>query len=232
MAVNTIQPIEYTLTRTSRKNINITIKNDGVIHVSAPKRVALADINKVILSKRDWILNAQKNIKSKKIIKTTVTLRNNATIYLRGEACKLVIVPCMKNYVAINGNTIVFYIKEEYANDQKYKSNFFNKSLKNELIKDINKLSNKYLKALNLSINTVELRSMKSRWGTCIPSKKKILFNSNLIHCPQKSVEYVVLHEIAHLVHPNHSKKFYDLIESQMPDWKERKDLLQEYIIQ
>lgn len=231
MAINTMQPIEYTLTRTSRKNVNITIKNDGVIYVSAPKRVALADINKIILSKREWILNAQKNIKAKKIIKNDILLKNNSSIYLYGTARKLLIVPCMKNFVAINGNTIVFYVKEEYSNDQKYKSSFFNKSLKNELLKDINKFANKYLKLLNLSLNTLELRSMKTRWGTCIPAKKKILFNSKLIHCPYESIEYVVLHEIAHLIHPNHSKAFYNLIEKYMPDWKERKDLLQDYLI-
>ncbi|MBQ8299465.1 MAG: M48 family metallopeptidase [Clostridia bacterium] len=231
MANNTMQPIEYTLTRTSRKNVNITVKNDGVIHVSAPKRVALADINKIVLSKREWILNAQKNIKSKKIIKNDVLLRNNASVYLYGTARKLLIVPCMKNFVAINGNTIVFYVKEEYSNDQKYKSSFFNKSLKIELMKDINKFANKYLKLLNLSLNEIELRAMKTRWGTCIPAKKKILFNSKLVHCPYEAIEYVVLHEIAHLVHPNHSKAFYALIEQYMPDWKERKNLLQDYLI-
>lgn len=231
MANNTMQPIEYTLTRTSRKNVNITVKNDGVIHVSAPKRVALADINKIVLSKREWILNAQKNIKSKKIIKNDVILRNNTSIYLYGTARKLLVVPCMKNYVAINGNTIVFYVKEEYSNDQKYKNSFFNKSLKNELLRDINKFASKYLKLLGLSLNEIELRSMKTRWGTCIPAKKKILFNSKLVHCPYEAIEYVVLHEIAHLVHPNHSKAFYSVIEKYMPDWKERKILLQDYII-
>lgn len=231
MANNTMQPIEYTLTRTSRKNVNITVKNDGGIHVSAPKRVALADINKIVLSKREWILNAQKNIKSKKVIKNDILLRNNATVYLYGTARKLLIVPCMKNFVAINGNTIVFYVKEEYSNDQKYKSSFFNKSLKNELLKDINKFANKYLKMLGLSLNEIELRSMKTRWGTCIPAKKKILFNSKLVHCPYEAIEYVVLHEIAHLIHPNHSKAFYNVIEKYMPDWKERKNLLQDYLI-
>ncbi len=231
MANNTMQPIEYTLTRTSRKNVNITVKNDGGIHVSAPKRVALADINKIVLSKREWILNAQKNIKSKKVIKNDILLRNNATVYLYGTARKLLIVPCMKNFVAINGNTIVFYVKEEYSNDQKYKSSFFNKSLKNELLKDINKFANKYLKMLGLSLNEIELRSMKTRWGTCIPAKKKILFNSKLVHCPYEAIEYVVLHEIAHLIHPNHSKDFYNVIEKYMPDWKERKNLLQDYLI-
>ena len=55
MATNKNDTIEYNLTRTSRKHVNITVKNDGIIYVSAPKRVALADINKIVLSKKEWI---------------------------------------------------------------------------------------------------------------------------------------------------------------------------------
>ena len=220
MAVNKDGTIEYNLTRTSRKNVNITVKNDGVIYVSAPKRVALADINKIVLSKRDWILNAQKNVKARKVIKNEIILRNNSTVRLYGTTRKILLVPCMKNFVALNDETIIFYVKEEYADNQNYKNNIFNKFLKEELQKTINKFAFKYLKTLNLSLNTIELRAMKSRWGTCIPAKKKILFNSKLVHCPIEAIEYVVLHEIVHLIHPNHSKAFYDTVEAYMPDWK------------
>lgn len=226
------QPIEYNLTRTANKNVNITVKNDGIIYVSAPKRLALADINKIVLAKKEWIIKAQRNIKSKKVIKDTPLIRNNSIVYLYGIPRKLLLVPCKKNFVALNENVIIFYIKEEYFNIQKYKSDFLNQSLKIELSKTINKYMNKYLKKLNLQISNMELRSMKIRWGTCIPSKKKILFNTKLVHCPVEAIEYVVLHEIAHLVKPNHSKSFYELIEKYMPDWKERKDLLQNYLIQ
>lgn len=232
MAIDKNGTIEYNLTRTSRKNVNITVKNDGIIYVSAPKRVALADINKIVLSKRDWILNAQKNVKARKVIKNDIILKNNSSVRLYGTNRKILLVPCMKNYVALNDDTIIFYVKEDYADNQKYKNNIFNKFLKEELEKTVNKLAFKYLKMLNLSLDTIEFRAMKSRWGTCIPTKKKILFNSKLIHCPIEAIEYVVLHEIVHLVHPNHSNAFYTTVGVYMPDWKERKKILQDYLIQ
>lgn len=232
MAIDKNGTIEYNLTRTSRKNVNITVKNDGIIYVSAPKRVALADINKIVLSKRDWILNAQKNVKARKVIKNDMILKNNSSVRLYGTNRKILLVPCMKNYVALNDDTIIFYVKEDYADNQKYKNNIFNKFLKEELEKTVNKLAFKYLKMLNLSLDTIEFRAMKSRWGTCIPTKKKILFNSKLIHCPIEAIEYVVLHEIVHLIHPNHSNAFYTTVGVYMPDWKERKKILQDYLIQ
>lgn len=232
MAIDKNGTIEYNLTRTSRKNVNITVKNDGVIYVSAPKRVALADINKIVLSKRDWILNAQKNVKARKVIKNDISLRNNSNVRLYGTNRKILLVPCMKNYVALNDETIIFYVKEDYADNQNYKNNIFNKFLKEELQKTVDKFAFKYLKMLNLSLDSIEFRAMKSRWGTCIPTKKKILFNSKLVHCPIEAIEYVVLHEIVHLIHPNHSKAFYNTVEAYMPDWKDRKKILQDYLIQ
>ena len=67
---------------------------------------------------------------------------------------------------------------------------------------------------------------MKSRWGSCIPSRNKVIFNLNLIKTPMCCIEYVVLHELSHLKYQNHSKNFYNFISIFMPDWKERKKIL------
>lgn len=231
MAVQKNDSIEYNLTRNSRKNINITVKNDGYVYVSAPKKVALSDINKVVLSKSKWILDAQKNIKSKKIIKKEILIRNNCNMYIYGNLVKLKILASDKNILVLKENELLFLVKEEYIEDSRYKNEIFNKLLKLELRNTINKFMKKYLTLLSLEVSTVEIRAMRSRWGTCIPAKKKILFNSNLIHCPKEAIEYVVLHEIAHLIHPNHSKAFYETVASHMKNWQENKMMLQEFVI-
>ena len=69
----------------------------------------------------------------------------------------------------------------------------------------------------------LKIRYMTARWGSCQPQKGIITLNSQLIEKPRRCMEYVVLHEFAHFIHPNHSKDFYTLVESLMPDWKERK---------
>jgi hypothetical protein len=69
---------------------------------------------------------------------------------------------------------------------------------------------------------------MKSRWGSCLPSNNKVIFNLSLIKTPICCIEYVVLHELAHFKHQNHSKNFYNFITIFMPDWKERKKILDE----
>ena len=68
---------------------------------------------------------------------------------------------------------------------------------------------------------------MISTWGTCQAQQKVITLNSKLIEKPKSCIEYVVLHEFAHFIHPNHSKEFYGFITMLMPDWKEHKYLLE-----
>ena len=76
----------------------------------------------------------------------------------------------------------------------------------------------------------LQIRRMTSRWGSCIPSKGKITLNSRLIEAPGEAVDYVVLHELAHMKYPHHQKSFYDFIARFMPDWKERRDMLKKIL--
>ena len=70
------------------------------------------------------------------------------------------------------------------------------------------------------------VRAMTSRWGSCQPQTGKITLNSKLIFYPKEAIEYVVVHEFAHFAHPDHSKAFWALVAEIMPDYKERKKLL------
>ena len=72
-----------------------------------------------------------------------------------------------------------------------------------------------------ISEPTLKIRKMTSRWGSCTPKKNQITLNSQLIHYNERFIDYVVIHEYAHLIQPNHSKAFYAIIEKYMPDYKE-----------
>ena len=72
---------------------------------------------------------------------------------------------------------------------------------------------------------TISVRTMSSRWGSCRPQKQAITLNLRLMEYPVACTEFVVMHELVHLVHPNHSAQFYGLLSSVMPDWRERKRL-------
>ncbi|MDD4828042.1 MAG: SprT-like domain-containing protein [Bacteroidales bacterium] len=75
------------------------------------------------------------------------------------------------------------------------------------------------------------LRDMNSRWGSCSMTTRRITLNLKLFHKPDECVEYVIVHELCHLLYPNHGKKFYELLSSELPDWKLKKKLLNNKII-
>lgn len=88
-----------------------------------------------------------------------------------------------------------------------------------------NKTCKHYATLMGLAYNKITITSAKRRFGSC-SSKRGICFSYLLMLYPEKAREYVVVHELAHLIEMNHSKNFYQIVERFMPDWKERKKLL------
>ena len=78
----------------------------------------------------------------------------------------------------------------------------------------------------NVKPSGIYIQSMPTRWGSCTP-KGKIILNPELILAPKPCIEYVILHELCHLVYPNHSQKFIDLQTKEMPDWRKWKEKLE-----
>lgn len=90
------------------------------------------------------------------------------------------------------------------------------------------KISNyikKYEVLTGLKVNRFTLRNMKTLWGSCSYKKNTIRFNKKLIKKPDGFIEYIVLHEMCHIVVPNHSKSFYSMVEKYMSDYKEKRKL-------
>ena len=86
-------------------------------------------------------------------------------------------------------------------------------------------LTSRYAELMNVSYKSVKITSAQKRFGSC-SGKNNICFSYILMQYPIEAVEYVVVHELAHTVHHNHSREFYSLIERYLPDYKQRERLL------
>ena len=76
-------------------------------------------------------------------------------------------------------------------------------------------------KITNIEYNSVKVRDAKTKYGSCIPTKKAIHFTSRLIMLPKEAIDAVIVHELCHIIHPNHSKQFYELVEKYIPNYKQ-----------
>ena len=88
------------------------------------------------------------------------------------------------------------------------------------LISKIDEYVKKYEILLNVSVSKYSLRKMRTLWGSCSTKTRNIRFNEKLYYKNDKFIEYIVLHELTHIIVPNHSKSFYDIIKRYMPDYK------------
>ncbi len=96
---------------------------------------------------------------------------------------------------------------------------------KNKAIEIIPPLVSLWSKKMSLYPTHIGFRKNKSRWGSC-SSKDRITFNTQLIKTPIEFIEYVVVHELAHIEHKNHSKSFWNLVKEYLPDYKQRQDMI------
>ena len=77
----------------------------------------------------------------------------------------------------------------------------------------------------------IYIRKMKTLWGSCSVARHAVTFNFYLIKARMPYIDYVILHELVHFLYPNHSKYFYAFLSNQMPDWKERKKVLDQEVV-
>ena len=223
--------LEYSLKRTAKKNVNISVKSDGAVYVSAPKKAPISEIERIIISKSEWIFKAKSKLKSKIDLTDNIDFDSKKSIYYFGNLKAFICIPADKNYLKIENDKIILFIKERYFENEAYKNKVLKTLLTDELKRAVTPMLYKYLKATSRELSDFKIRDMKSRWGTCIPVKKEIILNYKLVFCPLDSVEYVVLHEVAHLTHANHSKSFYNLIAKNMPTWNDSRKKLRDFVI-
>ncbi|MCK9161419.1 MAG: M48 family metallopeptidase [Arcobacter butzleri] len=197
------------------KNSYIRIYPTLEVRVSVPKNVSKHYIDTLIKSKQSWIEHKIKQLKTKQ---EEGVLAENEVLFL-GKKYKIKSIISKEDKVEFDKEYLVLYVKKDTKEYQKRLIESFlsssAKSLLGEIVKNYSILVQK-------NINYVRIKKMSSRWGSCNYLKAGINLNSELIKKPLAFIEYVVLHELAHLTHPNHSKEFYAYIEQYMFDWKQR----------
>ena len=225
--------IEYDLQRKRVKNINLRIKPDKSITVSANPRVPESKIERFILEKQEFILRAlEKYGKMQKPLPKPKQYIDGETVKVFGQDFTLKVFLAKKNRVEIDKPFINLYVKD--LDDISLKKKVLDKWLYNQVEETIIRICEKVYPLFEKycgNFPTIKFRKMTSRWGSCNFVRNILTFNYALINAPIDCVEYVVYHELTHFIEPNHSKKFYLALSNFLPDYKERKRELKKYSI-
>ncbi len=190
------------LIRSKRRTISLMIKDDGALLVRAPERTRIEYVNKFIKEKENWIAKHQELMKAFLKKKKTYKFITDEGILLLGKRVR------PKGLELKNIDEIKLWYKKKAAILISKRLDFFTKKF-------------------GLHYGALKITSARKRWGSC-SGRNDMNFSWRLIMADKKAIDYVIVHEIAHIKHKDHSAKFWDCVESMMKDYRKYDSWLEE----
>lgn len=216
-----------------RSSVGILVKPDLTVTVSAPAFCSDREIETIVEKKSKWIFNKLKRFQELSEKNPIRKYTNGEKHLYLGDEYHLVIRPnAPLNKVFLENRSINILLKKNADPEEirKHLYKWYREKAFDIFDKTIN-LCLPFMKSCNIEKPELKVIRMKSRWGSCHPSKNLITLNTELIRTPGQCIEYVTVHELCHLKHPGHGKDFYALLSNVMPDWKDRKKILERFLL-
>jgi predicted metal-dependent hydrolase len=224
------QTISYALDRVDRKTLAITVKPDLSVVVSAPHSAEQEAIERILRKRSAWIVRQQRFF-AQFLPRTPARqfVSGETHLYL-GRQYRLRIRQADMEEVKLIGGYFYIYVAET-SDTGRIRELIHQWYATHAEVRFEERLTACMQQIAGWKIPTpqLEIRSMVRSWGTCSPSGRLTL-NIDLIRASRACIDYVILHEICHLVHPNHSRDFYKLLSTVMPDWQSRKMRLEKML--
>jgi predicted metal-dependent hydrolase len=205
----------------NRRTFEIQILHDGTLIVRAPRFATAKSIRKLLDLKRQWILSKREEFQKRKSFAKNCFIDGEKFLLL-GDNYELELVDNPQNQLRFADGH--FYLDRKLAAGG---SELFRRWYKSRAEKVIFDRVNKYSAATGIKFKAFRITEARKRWGSC-SSIGTLCFNWRLILMPVAVIDYVVVHELVHLLERNHSRSFWDKVKDYMPSFKERKTWLKE----
>ena len=228
--------ITYELHRKPVKNMNLRVTTSGVVRVSASPRVPLGMIEAFICRHRTFIEKALQNRKSRgghpmvpdldteimvmgKMYRVVLEKPHTVSTYAVTVANDTMLVRYPSDYEALDASKV----ERMWLSFWKTIGQDFMETLAQQVYSEFQQAG------YTVPTPTLRLRYMTSRWGSCMPLKEIITMNTRLLLGPTEFAHYVMVHEFAHFIEPNHSSRFYKVMSDVLPNWEQVKAEMKEY---
>ena len=211
------------IVRKDVKNITLKVRPNGEAILTAPNSASDEHIKFIMQKRAKWIAQKRAFFASFKTPQKEYVSGEDFK-YL-GRSYRLKVVQSKEERVKLQCGYLELFVKDK--SDIKRKENLIYEWYYEKATLYFFNILQEFNKIVKQDIKSVKIRQMKTRWGSCNSYKSYINLNIELIKKPKACIEYVVFHELAHLLYSNHSKKFYDYLTLYMPDWQKRKEILE-----
>jgi predicted metal-dependent hydrolase len=207
------------------KNIHLRVHQpEGRVTLSAPLHMEIESIRGFLITKIDWILKQQRKVKENpKESQREFLDQERHCVW--GEHYFLNVIEVNKApRIELSGTQIMYYLKSDWNQSQKLK--FLDRWYR-ELIRDqLEEIVPKWEGLVGVKANQFLIQKMKTLWGSCNTKTHAIRLNSELAKKPKECLEYVLVHELMHLIEPSHNRRFVTLMDQHLPEWRALKKIL------
>ena len=219
-----IKGIVFDVDITHKRIRNLYLRLEGnTIMASAPLFMPDYEVYKFIEEKRNWIYKTYNEMTYKE--RTTHMYHGGDTFYIFSTPFKLVR-SIGKKSINVRENCIYLSYPDDSDDSLKYLYKYMDRIL----LSKAQDFLDKHIPFLQdygyMKIPSLKCRIMSSKWGVCYTRNNRITLSSYLIHYPFECLEYIIVHELTHFIIPNHSRRFYDIVENNMPEYKRASELL------
>lgn len=215
--------ITYRLERKAVKNLNLRVRRDGSVCLSAHRRVPAARADTFVLQKWDYILEALRRFAQLEEQRPApLQYLTGERVTILGRALTLEVIPSPRDQVEEAGGRLLLRTKtpEDASRREKLVEAYLDRRCR-ELFGRMLEEAHPLFRQYGVPMPSLRVRAMKTRWGSCLPGKGIVTLNRRLLEAPERCIWYVVVHEMCHFIHPDHSPRFYALLESFLPDWRQ-----------
>lgn len=211
--------LEYEVKYSDRKTLNITVERDRKIIVRAPEHLSTEKIDSLVQSKKQWIKEKLNHTQKYPEIPVVKKFVSGETLMYLGKNYQLLVVDEDIEAIEFNQRFRISRKNQVRAND------LFKKWYLEQALQKIKPLAIQYAKYLGVEYSELKTSEMKYRWGSCTPANN-IIFNWRIIKAPMYVVNYLVAHELVHLIEDNHTPRFWNILSIQVPYYQKAKDWL------
>ncbi|HSN67231.1 MAG TPA: SprT family zinc-dependent metalloprotease [Fusibacter sp.] len=217
---------DYTITRSKRKTVSIIVERSGAVRVLAPLKFPEKSIVAFILEKQAWIIKKRRELQAHQLQRPT--FKEDSHIEFMGRTLKVAhhIVQKKSDEFICLVDDVIHYNRRDFSYDAMLDDT--ERWYRQQALMLFHERVAYFNTILDRKPTKISIKTQRKRWGSCT-SKGHILLNWRLILAPLEVIDYVILHELCHLYHMNHSKQFWDLVSKIDPHFGEKRLWLKQY---
>mgnify|MGYP002751562397 CR=1 FL=1 len=221
----TVSGIEIDVVHKEIKNLHISVYPPmGRVRVAAPHRIDRDTVRRAVIHRLPWIKGERERFQNAQR-QTPREMVSGETHYVWGKRYLLDVSKNSGNpKIELAGNTLWLYSPEGSSAGDRF--NILDRWYRRELKKQLPELLGEWGRTMGVKVNKYQVKRMKTKWGTCNPDTAALWFNLELAKKNPRCLEYIVVHELTHLLERSHNERFIGLMNQFLPDWEARRDEL------